>query len=189
MQMVMNMSISDMSFRPDSVRQLDSSECIIDFDCGDQDLNDFALHESWLYQQARLSTTYILESSTGDIDGYFSLAHDRISMSDFESKTDFNKFRKKRFPNSKRMKSYPAIKICRLGISIKMKGQRLGSGLLNLIKTMYLTDTKAGCRFITVDAYRDAIPFYEKNGFIPLNSDDEDDVTRVLYFDLMDLED
>ena len=172
-----------------SVRKLRKTSNVSLFDCGDKDLNDFVSNESWLYQKARLSTTYILESSTGEIDGYFSLAHDRISMSDFENKTDFNRFRKKRFPNSKRMKSYPAIKICRLGISIKLKGQRLGSGLLNLIKTMYLNDTKAGCRFITVDAYRDAIPFYEKNGFIPLNTDDEDDVTRVLYFDLMDLED
>ena len=60
---------------------------------------------------------------------------------------------------------------------------------LNLIKTMYLADPKAGCRFITVDTYRDAIPFYKKNGFIPLNEDDSDDITCVLYFDLMDLED
>ena len=52
---------------------------------------------------------------------------------------------------------------------------------------MYYSDTKAGCRFVTVDAYLAAIPFYEKNGFIPLN-DDEDDPTRVLYFDLMDLD-
>ncbi|MBQ9396569.1 MAG: GNAT family N-acetyltransferase [Proteobacteria bacterium] len=172
-----------------SVRKLRKTSNVSSFDCGDKDLNDFVSNESWLYQKARLSTTYILESSTGNIDGYFSLANDRISMSDFENKTDFNRFRKKRFPNSKRMKSYPAIKICRLGVSTKMKGQRLGSGILNLIKTMYFTDTKAGCRFITVDAYRDAIPFYEKNGFIPLNTDDADDVTRVLYFDLMDLED
>ena len=110
-------------------------------------------------------------------------------MSDFENKTEFNRFRKKRFPNAKRIKSYPAVKICRLAVSKDMKGHSLGTYLMDYIKTMYLNDTKAGCRFITVDAYCEAIPFYEKNGFIPLNNDDQDDVTRVLYFDLMDLED
>lgn len=41
--------------------------------------------------------------------------------------------------------------------------------------------------FLTVDAYSDAIPFYEKNGFIPLNEDDVNDNTRLLYFDLNDV--
>ncbi len=86
------------------------------------------------------------------------------------------------------MKSYPAIKICRLGVSIHLKNMHIGTYLIDLIKRMYYSDIKAGCRFVTVDAYRAAIPFYEKNGFIPLNKDDEDDPTRVLYFDLMDLD-
>ena len=45
-------------------------------------------------------------------------------------------------------------------------------------------DSKAGCRFVTVDAYADALPFYYKMGFIPLSKDDEDAPTRLLYFDL-----
>lgn len=171
------------------LRKLRKTSSIKVFDCGDQDLNDFIIHESWPYQKARLSVTYIYESEAGNVDAFISLANDRISMSDFENRTDFNRFRKKRFPKSKRMKSYPAVKICRLGVNNSMKGHSIGSLLIDLIKTMYLTDTKAGCRFITVDAYRAAIPFYEKNGFVALNTDDEDDVTRVLYFDLMDLED
>ena len=171
------------------VRKLRHSSPVDNFDCGDFDLNDFLTSESLDYQKARLSTTYLLLSETGCVDAYFSIAHDRVSLSDFENKTDFNRFRKKRFPNSKRLKSYPAIKICRLGVSILSKNKHFGTFLIDLIKRMYYSDTKAGCRFITVDAYHDAIPFYEKNGFIPLNTDDEDDVTRVLYFDLMDLED
>ena len=152
------------------------------------DLNDFFTNESLDYQKARLSTTYLLLSENGIVDAYFSIAHDRVSISDFENKTEFNRFRKKRFPNSKRLKSYPAIKICRLGVSFNTKNMHFGTFIIDLIKRMYYSDNKAGCRFITVDAYRDAIPFYEKNGFVPLNEDDAEDVTRVLYFDLMDLE-
>lgn len=43
-------------------------------------------------------------------------------------------------------------------------------------------------RFITVDAYLSAVPFYEKNGFKMLLSSDEDKHTRAMYFDLLEME-
>ncbi|MFT0159527.1 hypothetical protein ACMSFP_07565 [Bacteroides thetaiotaomicron] len=46
---------------------------------------------------------------------------------------------------------------------------------------------KTGCRFLTVDAYAAAVPFYMKNGFVPLNDEDVDSATRLLYFDLNDI--
>ena len=113
---------------------------------------------------------------------YFSLANDRISLSDFENKTEFNRFRKHRFVNEKRLKSYPAAKIC-----LSVKGQSIGSFLLNFIKSYFVIENKTGCRFLTVDAYAAAVPFYEKNGFIPLNNEDVDSATRLLYFDLNDI--
>jgi len=50
----------------------------------------------------------------------------------------------------------------------------------------FIIDNKTGCRFITVDAYRNAIPFYEKNGFLPLQVKDEGEHTRLMFFDLAD---
>ena len=41
--------------------------------------------------------------------------------------------------------------------------------------------------FLTVDAYAAAVPFYMKNGFVPLNDEDVDSATRLLYFDLNDI--
>ena len=117
----------------------------------------------------------------------FSLANDRISLTDFESKTAFNRFRKRRFVNEKRLKSYPAVKICRFAVDLSMKGQSVGSFLLNFIKSYFLDDNKTGCRFITVDAYAAAVPFYLKNGFVPLTSEDAMSATRLLYFDLNDI--
>ena len=52
---------------------------------------------------------------------------------------------------------------------------------------MFVTENKTGCRFLTVDAYLDAIPFYEKNGFRFMNIDDNDPHTRLMYYDLMDI--
>ena len=98
------------------MRKLDTSEKIESFDCGDTDLNDFILNESFLYREALLAVSYVLENKVNQRSvAYFSLANDRISLSDFENKTEFNRFRKHRFVNEKRLKSYPAAKICRLG--------------------------------------------------------------------------
>lgn len=51
-------------------------------------------------------------------------------------------------------------------------------------KLYFAINNKTGCRFLTVDAYADAVPFYQKNGFEPLTPDDESSPTRLLYFNL-----
>ena len=59
--------------------------------------------------------------------------------------------------------------------------------LLNFIKSYFLEDNKSGCRFITVDAYHDVIPFYQNNDFQFLRKEEDDFVTRLLYYDLNDI--
>ncbi|WP_455623684.1 GNAT family N-acetyltransferase [Parabacteroides sp.] len=173
-----------------SIRKLNKNEKINSFDCGDADLNEFILNESVLYRKALLAVSYVVEDLTDrQVLAYFSLANDRVSLSDFGSKTEFNRFRKHRFVNEKRLKSYPASKVCRLGVDLSAKGMRIGSYLIDFIKSYFLADNKTGCRFLTVDAYADAIPFYLKNGFIPLNDEDADADTRLLYFDLATIAD
>ncbi len=173
-----------------NIRRLKRRESIESFDCGDADLNDFILKESPLYRQALLAVSYVVENKHNyAVSAYFSLANDKVALNDFESKTEFNRFRKHRFVNEKRLKSYPAVKICRLGVDLSMKGQHMGSFLLNFIKSYFLMNNKTGCRFLTVDAYADAIPFYLKNGFIPLNNEDINADTRLLYFDLATIAD
>ena len=77
---------------------------------------------------------------------------------------EFNRFRKRRFVHEKRLRSYPAVKLCRLGVDISMKGTGLGS--------------------ITVDAYKTATPFYIKNGFQPLSKGTSNCFTEPLFMDL-----
>lgn len=169
------------------VRKLESEERIGIFNCDDDDLNEFILNESHLYRGEMLAVSYVMERQEDfnheNIVAYFSLANDKVTLSDFENKTEFNRFRK-RFKNEKRMKGYPAVKICRLGVSVEAKGSGIGSSLLNFIKSYFIEENKTGCRFLTVDAYAAAIPFYERNGFNPLNEDDKDSSTRLLYYDL-----
>lgn len=173
------------------ITRLEGNETVKGFNCGDSDLNDFILNESMLYRKEKLAVTYVLEeeldSDHEHVAAFFSLSNDRISISDFDTKTTYNRF-SRRFNNHKRLKSYPATKIGRLGVSVNMRGMAVGSFLIDFIKQYFTVNNKTGCRFLTVDAYAAAVPFYLRNGFIPLNEDDINDPTRLLYFDLNDLD-
>ena len=171
-----------------SINQLEETEHIESFNCGDSDLNDFILSESQLYQVALLAVTYVAKIENRVI-AYFSLANDRVSLGDFESKTEFNRFRKHRFINEKRIKSYPAVKVCRFAVDKCYAGSGIGTILLDFIKGYFLHANKTGCRFVTVDAYLKAIPFYERNNFSPMQPNDNDEHTRLYYFDLNDYKD
>ena len=169
--------------------RLNSTDSIKRFDCGDRDLNDFILNHAPAFQKHLISVSYAYANpNTGQILAYCSLANDKVAITDFKDKTEFNRFRKKNgFPNEKRLKSYPAVKLCRLGVDVFAKGNQIGSGMLDYIKSMFVVENKTGCRFLTVDAYLDAVPFYEKNGFRRMNAEDDDPHTRLMYYDLMDL--
>lgn len=167
------------------VRRLDMHEQVLSFDCGDDDLNDFICNESALYRKELLAVSYVfVEKKTEKVAAYFSLANDRISITDFPNNTAFNRFRKRKFVNEKRLKSYPAVKLCRLAVARDFQGCSLGSCLLDFVKTYFVNDNKTGCRFLTVDAYVNAVPFYEKNEFEALDEWDSNRNTRLFYYDL-----
>ena len=169
-----------------TIRRLQENETIKSFDCGDDDLNDFIMNRADDYHKAMLSVTYVFEhKASGKIIGYFSLANDKISIDDFGNNTEFNRFRRKRFTNEKRIRSYPSVKICRLGIDNDFRGFGVGTKLINFIKLFYSKDNKAGCRFLTVDAYHNAVAFYERNMFQILRDDDRK--THLLYYDLNEM--
>lgn len=169
--------------------RLNPSNIVKKFSCGDDDLDDFILRRASAFQKHLLSVSYAyVDDFSGRILAYCSLANDKVAITDFKDKAEFNRFRKKRgFPNEKRLKSYPAVKLCRLGVDMTAKGQRIGTTILNYIKSMFVIENKTGCRFLTVDAYLNAVPFYEKNGFRFMTQDDDDPHTRLMYFDLLDI--
>ncbi|SHK83034.1 GNAT family N-acetyltransferase [Fibrobacter sp. UWEL] len=171
-----------------NIRRLREDDAIMNFDCGDLDLNDFLKKESSLYKTHLLAVSYVVvdKNRPSEILAFCSMANDKVALGDFANNTEFNRFRKKRgFPQSKRLKSYPAVKLCRLGVDVKYRYLHLGSFLLNFMRGYFTDDNKSGCRFMTVDAYIDAIPFYEKNGFRKLREKNEGDPhTRLLFCDL-----
>ena len=177
------MSISIRSFQP-------SSDTLKPFDCGKADLNGFlcengtAAPNASMYEREHLAKTYIVEDNdTHIILAYFSLLYDKIERS-IADPLIWNRLSRK-IPNAKRRSSYPALKIGRLAVSKEAQHTGLGKDILNLIKGWFYHDPKAGCRYLTVDAYLDAEEFYAKCDFSPLVIPEPEDETVLMYFDLM----
>lgn len=170
------------------VRPLGENEEINGFSCGNLDLDDYFITAASSYQVALLAKNYVLEDESANIVALFTLFNDRVCITDFDNTTDFNKFRSRRFVQAKRLKGYPAIKIGRLGVATSMKGKGIGSMLLDFIKSYFVNHQRSGCRFITVDAYIQAVDFYSKNGFLPM-SQFNDGETLLMCYDLMDCKD
>ena len=156
-----------------------------DFDCGDSDLNDFLLKDAKSALELRIANTFILDDD-GRIVAYFCLLNDRVSRNEITN-SRWKKI-KDSFPVSKQFRSYPCIKIGRFAVSLDYRGRKVGSDLMDLVKDLLNeAQSQSAFRYITVDAYLSAIPFYEKNGFKSLNKKDEDAHTRLMFFDMMDI--
>ncbi len=155
------------------------------FDCGDEDLNDFLLNDAKEFQKKHIAYTYIIEEN-GKILAYFCLLNDKISRQD--SSNSMWKRIKKQFPLEKQFSSYPAVKIGRFAVDKTAHGTGLGSELITSLKFLLQEKhTVSAFRFITVDAYINAIPFYEKNDFKLLMPSDTNEHTRTLFFDMLTL--
>jgi hypothetical protein len=168
--------------------KLDLNVEIKPFDCGDTDLNGFLFDDAKNYYEDFMGVTYLVEYNQ-KLAAYYCLFNDKIVF-DFSNKKDpkrkewqnFNKKNKIHF--KKQRKTYPAVKIGRLAVTFNLKEKGIGSFILDIVEGMLITKRDIGCRFITVDAYRNAFGFYLKNGFEFLSTEDESDNTRLMYYDL-----
>lgn len=185
------------TFQPLSKDLIDSLKS---FDCGHSDLNDFFANDCFDYSRELIGKTYCftLDTNPKEIVCAFTIANDSIKVNTLP-----NSRRKKvlkEIPREKRMRSYPAVLIGRLGVDIKFKQKGIGKELMNFIKSWFIdSNNKTGCRFIVVDSYNEDIPlnYYQANGFLFLFSTEQQEkeymgidkkdklTTRLLYFDLI----
>ena len=171
---------------------------ISEFDCGNEDLNEFFNRDAILYMKQMLSQTcFFRHKSSGDIVCAFSFSASSIKTADLPGSR--RKKVKEHIPREKSLKSYPAILIGRLGVAEKFAGQGVGSQLMDFVKDFCLFNFPAFVRFLAVDAYNEpaVIAFYQKNDFVPVFSTDEQEKeaykqkpedelrTRYMFYDLM----
>lgn len=177
---------------------LSENNSITNFDCGNADLNDFFCNDAILYQKQLLGKTYFFRlKASGEIVTAFTLSNDSIKVNDLPNSR--SKKVRKDIPSDKRMRSYPATLIGRLGVVSKFSGQGIGSQVLDFIKSLCIIEDANRCRFILVDAYNNpaALRLYEKNDFLFLFSTQDQEKeyyekkpgdvlhTRFMYFDLL----
>ncbi|WP_310560669.1 GNAT family N-acetyltransferase [Flavobacterium sp.] len=166
--------------------RLEPETNILPFDCGDTDLNGFLFDDAKNYSKDLIAVTYLIQDNEKTI-AYFNYLNDKISHTDLDGSIE--KFAARvgiLLPKEKsHYKSYPAVKIGRLAVHIDyQKGGGYGRKIINFTKGLFTNKNKTGCKFITVDAYRDSLTFYEKMGFKYLSSRDKKSDTRLMYYNL-----
>ena len=159
---------------------------LTDFDCGDDQLNKFLFEDAKPSLELRIANTFILEDD-GRIAAYLCLLNDKVSKDEIIG-SRWKKIRAN-FPKSKQFRSYPTVKIGRFAVSVDFRGRKVGSDLIDmLIKMLRIASNHSAFRYITVDAYLSAVPFYEKNGFVHLTKKDEDEHTRLMFYDMKEMQ-
>ncbi len=159
-----------------------------DFDCGDEDLNDFYYNDAILYTRKLLTTTFIYYFQDKPV-AFVTYSNDKIVS---DNKSTWNRV-SRNIENDKRNRAigYPAVKIGRLGVDINFKRQNIGGQILDFTKAWFITNNKTGCRFLTLDAYNkeNVLSFYQKNKFKFLSTKETQNSTRLMFYDLIHLVD
>ncbi|SHL68940.1 Acetyltransferase (GNAT) domain-containing protein [Chitinophaga jiangningensis] len=157
------------------------------FDCGDETLNTFLTDKALAYHESHLATTYILQQGQQLI-AYFSIFCDclRLQPEDFPTRSAYKKFLSEVLVYPKRhLKELPAIKIGRLAVSKDLQAAGMGRRIIEYVMAMAMEqNTICACKLVTVDAYRESIPFYERLGFNFASQTDTNSRTRIMFFDL-----
>lgn len=170
------------TFRPLTRELLSSCKA---FNCGHPDLNDFFTNDCINYSYELLGKTYCFtfDEQPDVIVCAFTISNDSIKTN-LLPKPRKNKINRP-IPNQKRLNSYPAVLIGRLGVNKYFKRKGIGNELMDFIKSWFIDETnKTGCRFLVVDSYNEDSPlkYYLGNGFQYLfeTEDDEKKYTGVL---------
>lgn len=165
--------------------QLTSDYEMKPFDCGDTALNGFLCNDAKSFLANRLAKTFLL-CENEQIAGYFCLLNDKMSKQEIANSI-WRKI-KKLFPHSKHFGSYPAVKIGRFAVSLQYRHTGWGSEQMDILKQLLKQDPGYSMfRFLTVDAYTTAVPFYERNGFKKLTPTTEQGDTQAMYFDIQSI--
>ena len=173
---------------------------LVEFSCGDKDLDEFFTNDCLDFAKQLLGKTYCyrLNDNPNKVVCAFTLANAGVRVSDMPNS------RKKKIetniPYVKTLKDYPAVLVARLGVSKDFRSMHIGSEVLSYLKLWFLDPyNKTGCRFVIVDAYNSpsTIAFYEQNGFTTVFSTEQQEKdyrhiisesplsTRLMYYDLM----
>lgn len=159
------------------------------FDCDDEDLNDFILNDAKPHKEFVIAETYAFKfvddqgHPTAPV-AFASLSNDSIPLSsdrrDAYGLAEFG------------YKNFPAVKIGRLAVHRELQGANIGTDILNLLKILFITNNRTGCRFIVVNAKNRprTLRFYLKNDFQFLDEEKyKNKKAQFMFYDLLRFKD
>ena len=145
-----------------TIRRLEESDEVENFDCGDEPLNNYLKRHAWTNQEKiSIGVTYVAidDSAPYTVLGYFTLATSSVPRDRLP----------KKYVRGLPPYDLPLILLARLAVDKRFSGRGLGHALLSeaLQITLRVAD-EVGCRCIITDAYPDKAGWYARYGFVPL---------------------
>jgi predicted GNAT family N-acyltransferase len=145
-------------------------------------LKIFLKKSAFDFHQYEIAKTYVLidqNSSSNQIWAYITLMNSEVVLNEGQ--------RPQETSATSRYEAFPAVKIARLAIDKNLQGQGFGGMIMdwciNHVRLAIMPHV--GCRFVVVDAKRDSVAFYQKFGFILLNTDaNHSDEHPLMFLDL-----
>ena len=142
------------------IRPLRTDDDRSTFSCGQPDLDRFFQHYARQNQfKLRLAVTYVAASDSRIL-GFATVAASSLERN--------------RLPSARlrrRLPGYPlpVLRLARLGVHARVQGSGVGRVLLRHVLELALDQRdRLGCVGVVADAKPDAIAFYERFGFVPL---------------------
>lgn len=141
------------------------------FDCGDEDLNDFIQNDAESQMKSKINISYVCIYNCVPV-GFVTLSSDSIKINPKDRKRIGIGY-----------PAFPALKIGRLAVHKDYKRRDMGTLVLLWVvgKALNLCE-EIGIRFISVDSYEEAQSFYKKNNFVKL--EESEDRHIPMYSDL-----
>lgn len=169
-----------------SVEPFWETQRVRNFDCGNEDLNDFLnTEEVERYEQEGLGRTYLVFYEGKPV-AYFTVSFDGLRVEYLRTWKSFSRLAEMK------LETIPALKIGRLAVDSRYQSRGIGRALVNYIAGMALeTKGKMGVRLMILQAKPESIEFYGKCGFqLTVETRRERGRrNRTMFFDLHALED
>jgi GNAT superfamily N-acetyltransferase len=144
------------------------------FDCGNDELNEFLrTDEVKEFEREHLGKTTLVYCS-GELAAYYMIYAGSLERAYIQKHGSLSK------ATTMHVKSIPAIIVGRLAVDRKWQRKGVGKAILERIM-MYAVDSSChlGIRLILVQAKLDAIPFYEKVGFVAVPAELKEEAKRI----------
>jgi len=167
------------------IRKLEAPDSVQNFKTGNPSflpLKTFLQKQAKQFQQSSIAQTYVAVMGDKNIIGFVSLTCSEIDIQNGYELTDCS--------HANHYAFLPAVKIARLAVDSRYRSFGVGTTLIDyaiaLIRDRIAENV--GCRFVVTEAKSEAVRFYEKQGFVLLDSESNQSTEhRLMFLDLVTL--